>query len=380
MKNSSEKYVFDSFFFLCLIYLSCMPINKMKIFPFSQKILLRARLAGLSCICCIYKLQKSLIEILYNFLYKFFTHFLFIFSLLFFCTFWSHINTENIKTVHIRNKTHVCRYRNFHKPVPSDNGWNRDKNRWNRRESNSLRLTIIQNYKENLNEKSGSPTDEIFCTPNTTLDADDDQFSTPIGPEFGMMKMKSMNNLSEHATGKVQHSHAKLSHAKSISQSEQELFDTPVDLVKLRKDFVKNRFEGAKLETRNQLVQSEDVIDGFHPRQQGDENDELFVLNRHSLQTPKRVGNTKYIGADSAESGSNQLTKMRSMGMINDIMRNGDAPNRNSVKASRLTDKFTNGTADENFKIPQNPLRKEKSSSCIDSMKNRGNIIFNQIR
>lgn len=312
----------------------------------------------------------------------------------FFCTFWSH--NEKIYTKFVHKKTsknwhwNVCRYRNSQKQqAPSslaiENGWNRDKNRWNRRESNSLKLKIVQNYKEN-ERLNGSPTDEIFCTPNTTLDADDDQFSTPIGPEFGMMKMKSMNNLSEHALARLHNSHAKLSHVKSISQSEQELFDTPVDLVKLRKDFVKNRFEGAKLHSQNQNESSEDMIDGFTSSQQhNDENSENFAYNRHSLQTPKRVGNTKYIGADLAE--SHQLMKMRSMGMINDIMKNAgpnhhDLLNRNSVKATRLTEKFTesNGKADENFKMPQNPLRKEKSSSCIDSMKSRGNIIYNQIR
>lgn len=313
----------------------------------------------------------------------------------FFCTFWSHNEKIYTKIVHKNTSKNwhqnVCRYRNSQKQqAPSslaiENGWNRDKNRWNRRESNSLKLKIVQNYKEN-ERSNGSPTDEIFCTPNTTLDADDDQFSTPIGPEFGMMKMKSMNNLSEHALARLHNSHAKLSHVKSISQSDQELFDTPVDLVKLRKEFVKNRFEGAKLHSQNQNESSEDVIDGFTSSQQqhNDENSENFAYNRHSLQTPKRVGNTKYIGADLAE--SHQLMKMRSMGMINDIMKNSgpnhhDLLNQNTVKSTKLIEKFTesNGKADENFKMPQNPLRKEKSSSCIDSMKSRGNIIYNQIR
>lgn len=267
-----------------------------------------------------------------------------------------------------------------------DNGWNCEKNRWTRRESNSLKLKIIQNYKENSNEKSDSPTDEIFCTPNTTLEADDDQFSTPIGYEFGMMKMKSMNNLSEHALDRHHHPHTKLSYVKSISQSQQELFDTPVDLVKLRKDFEKNRFEGAKLGSRNQTVLNEDVIDGFlqnNARKNNEEND-IFAHYRNSLQTPKRVGNTKYVGADSIDSGNHQLMKIGSMGMINDIVKNGShnhngSSDRNSYNPTRLTDKFTNGKVDD-FKIPQNPLRKEKSSSCIDSMKIRGNNIYNQIR
>lgn len=259
-----------------------------------------------------------------------------------------------------------------------------------------MKLKIIQNYKEACNDKSSSPTDEIFCTPNTTLDADDsvfDQFSTPpISQEFGIMKMKSMNNLAEQVFDGFLQKY--FSHAKSISRSERELSDTPVDLVKLRKDFETNRFEEAKLESRNQIIASEDVIDGGMSRDDID-GGKNYAYSRFSLQNPKRVGNTKYIGAESADIGSNQLMKMRSMGMINDIIRNGGAKNdpiwnnnrkinKNLILPSRLDEKFTIPEPCENdeeiFKIPQNPLRKEKSSSCIENIKNRGTVLYDRIR
>lgn len=292
-----------------------------------------------------------------------------------------------------------CRYKTSEK-THSDKGWSRDREKYHskRRESNSLKLKIIQNYKEACNDKSTSPTDEIFRTPNTTLDADDsifDQFSTPNGNEFGIMKMKSMNNLAEQELYGFSPT-SKFLQGRSISRSERELFDTPVDLVRLRSDFETNRFEGAKLESRNQDVNGEDVIDGALPIRKDDYVDRTnFVYSRFSLQNPKRVGNTKYIGADSADMGNNQLMKMRSMGMINDIIRNGGAKNdpfwnanrkigKNLILPSRLDEKFTIPEPSENdeeiFKIPQNPLRKEKSSSCIENIKNRGTVLYDRIR
>jgi hypothetical protein len=295
-----------------------------------------------------------------------------------------------------------CRYKTFEKThnSSSDKGWSRDREKYHskRRESNSLKLKIIQNYKEARNDKSTSPTDEIFRTPNTTLDADDsifDQFSTPIGNEFGIMKMKSMNNLAEQDFDGF-YPDSKFKQGRSISRSERELFDTPVDLVKLRKDFETNRFEGAKLESRNQNINGEDVIDGGLPIRKDDNVDRTnFAYSRFSLQSPKRVGNTKYIGADSADMGNNQLMRMRSMGMINDIIRNGGVKNdpfwntnrkigKNYILPSRLDEKFTIPEPCENdeeiFKIPQNPLRKEKSSSCIENIKNRGTVLYDRIR
>jgi hypothetical protein len=303
-----------------------------------------------------------------------------------------------IELIVVHKKNQLCRYKTFEKTQTSDKGWHRDREKYyqntKRRESNSLKLKIIQNYKEACNDKSASPTDEIFRTPNTTLDADDsifDQFSTPIGNEFGILKMKSMNNLNlAEQVFEDKFQNPKYSLTKSISRSERELFDTPVELVNLRKDFEMNRFEEAKLESR---IQNEDVIDGAMSKDEVDGKN--YAYSRFSLQNPKRVGNTKYIGADSADIGSNQLMKMRSMGMINDIIRNGGTKNdpfwnnnkkynKNLILPTRLDEKFTIPEPCENdeeiFKIPSNPLRKEKSSSCIENIKNRGTVLYDRIR
>jgi hypothetical protein len=97
--------------------------------------------------------------------------------------------------------------------------------------------------------------------------------------------------------------------------------------------------------------------------------------------------------------------KMNSMGTINDIINNNMKNsksfdpfwnvNRNGVKYDktyvvpiRLEERFaeTNGTCDKNddvFKVPDNPmlaLRKEKSSSCIESMRNRGSTLYDRLR
>lgn len=253
-----------------------------------------------------------------------------------------------------------------------------------------------------------SPTDEVFRTPNTTLDADDsavDEYGTPIG-EFSVMKMKSMNNLLDMHINQPE----SLSRMKSMSRLDQEGGDTPVDLVKLKQDFENKRFNNAKMQSLTNIADGDDLTDGMINKRHHSDNDPPFDLYRHSYQTPKtykRVGMTKYVGADSVEEKNYQLMKMRSMGTINDIA-NGNMKgsksydpfynlNRNSagkkydktfVVPIRLDETFaeTNGNCDKNgdvFKVPENPmlaLRKEKSSSSIESMRNRGSTLYDRLR
>ena len=288
----------------------------------------------------------------------------------------------------------------------SNHQTSRDKLYRKRFESNSLKLKIIQHCKQISLSTPDSPNDEMFRTPNTTLDADDsalDTFSTPIG-EFGVMKMKSMNNLLD----AVEAMHkGNLSRMKSLSQIEKESGgDTPVDLIKMRKDFENKRFNNAKMQSLSNLTNGDDYVDGIINKRHHSDNSPSPELNRLSLQTPKifkRVGNTKYVGADSTEEKNYQLMKMRSMGTINDKMNPsnsfepfwnenkigvGKKYDKKSVVPIRLDDRFieTNGSCDKNddvFKVPDNPnlaLRKEKSSSCIESMRTRGTAIYDRLR
>lgn len=281
----------------------------------------------------------------------------------------------------------------------------RDKLYRKRYETNSLKLKIIQHCKQMSITTPDSPTDEMFRTPNTTIDADDsalEAFSTPIG-DFSLMKMKSMNNLLD----AVEPQSGSLSRMKSLSQLEKENGDTPVDLVRLKKDFETKRFNNAKMQSLNNLASGDDYVDGMINKRHHSDNGSPEPI-RHSLQstrTNKRVGNTKYVGADSVEHANYQLMKMKSMGTINDIASNnmktsksfdpfwnvnnpggGKKYDKTYVVPIRLEERFaeaeTNGNGNA-FKVPENPmlaLRKEKSSSCIESMRNRGSSLYDRLR
>lgn len=256
-----------------------------------------------------------------------------------------------------------------------------------------------------------SPSDEVFRTPNTTLDVEDsalETFSTPIG-DFSMMKMKSMNNLLDEVETIYK---GNLSRMKSLSEIDKENGgDTPIGLIRMKKDFENKRFNNAKMQSLSNLTNGDDYVDGMITKRHHSDNSPSPDLNRLSLQTPKifkrvgNIGNTKYVGADSVEEKNYQLMKMRSMGTINDHMstknHNGFDPFRNANKVGvgrkydktlivpiRLDDRLgeMNGNCDKNddvFKVPENPmlaLRKEKSSSCIESMRSRGTMIYDRLR
>lgn len=250
-----------------------------------------------------------------------------------------------------------------------------------------------------------SPSDEVFRTPNTTLDADDsalDNFSTPIG-DFSLMKMKSMNNLLD----EVERMHnGSLSRMKSLSEIERDNGgDTPIDLIKLRNDFENKRFNNAKMQSLSNLANGDDCVDGMINKRHYSDNSPPTELNRLSLQTPKafkRVGNTKYVGADSVDEKNYHLMKMRSMGTITDKMCSesrfdpfwnankvnvGKKYDKTFVMPIRLDDHFKEmkGNCDKNVDdlVPENSmlaLRKEKSSSCIESMRTRGTAIYDRFR
>lgn len=272
-------------------------------------------------------------------------------------------------------------------------------------------MKIIQHCKQLSSLSPDSPNDDVFRTPNTTIDGDDtiiEAYGTPNG-DFSMMKMKSMNNLLDEAELL---SPGGMSRMKSLNQLDNENGDTPVDLVKLKRDFEKKRFNDVKMQSLSNLAEGDDFVDGMPNKRHHSDNEPkspVTEANRHSLQTPKtykRVGMTKYVGADSAEDRNYQLLKMRSMGTINDIANNNNKTSRNfdpfyvhrngeAVKKYDKTfvvpicldDRFieANGNCDKNdvFKVPDNPmlaLRKEKSSSCIESMKNRGSTLYDRLR
>lgn len=288
-----------------------------------------------------------------------------------------------------------------------------------RRGSNSLKLKIIQHNKElhMIRSPESSPI-EVYRTPNSTLDAEDDDdsgldvFCTP-NADTSLMKMKSMNNLMD----SVALSGGNLSRMKSLGRLDEGSHgDTPIDLIRLKRDFELKRFNDAKMQSMNNLANGHDVIDGnvggFSSRRHHSDNDDQ-PINRLSLQsaTKRRVGNTKYLGAsgESQDDASYQLLKMRSLGTITDIVNNNMRTNDqiwrgNTINGSgkkydktfvvpiRLEDRFqeTNGNLcdkkdDEVFKMPHNPaqmvpLRKEKSSSCIENIKNRGSSIYDRFR
>lgn len=286
----------------------------------------------------------------------------------------------------------------------------RDKLYRKRYETNSLKLKIIQHCKQISLNTPDSPNDEVFRTPNTTIDADDsvlDAFSTPLG-DFSMLKMKSMNNLLDEI--EMMHTES-LSRMKSMSQLEKENGDTPVDLVKLKKDFENNRFNDAKMQSLSNLEDGHDDIDGMINRRNHSDTGPSPELDRRSLQTPKifkRVGNTKYIGADSVEDKNYQLMKMRSLGTINidnigNNMKNsksfdpfwnankvdvGKKYDKSAVVPIRLEERLAEKCEkcdknDEVFKVPENsmlPLRKERSSPCIESTRNRGSTLYDRLR
>lgn len=267
-----------------------------------------------------------------------------------------------------------------------------------------------------------SPKLEIYRTPNSTLDVEDDDdsgldvFCTP-NADTTLMKMKSMNNLLD----SVALSGGNLSRMKSLGRLDDGSHgDTPIDLIRLKRDFELKRFNDAKMQSMNNLANGRDVIDGncvggFSSRRHHSDNDDQ-PINRLSLQpaTKRRVGNTKYLGAsgESQEDSNYHLMKMRSLGTITDIVNNnmksndqmwkGNTMNGSAKKYDkslvvpiRLEDRFqeTNGNLCDKkddevfFKIPLNPttmalvpLRKEKSSSCIESLKNRGSSIYDRFR
>jgi len=263
--------------------------------------------------------------------------------------------------------------------------------------------------------------DEIFRTPNTTLDQDDsmDDFATPIG-DFSLMKMKSMNNLLDGIDGSGSKSHTPLhdghnmSRMKSMGNLEKDFGDTPLDLVKLKQDFETKRFNRVRMNSMTNLDKAKDCdeIDGGrrHHSDNGPSPEPLLADNRR-LTPRKRVGNTKYIGADSTEENNYQLMKMRSMSTITDIVNNNGKwskdydpfwrasggggkdvrkYDRTYIVPIKLEERLTevNGNANrkdvEVFKIPGDNqmlvLRKEKSSSCIDNMRNRGSSLYERLR
>ncbi|KAL7043040.1 hypothetical protein ACKWTF_001371 [Chironomus riparius] len=291
-----------------------------------------------------------------------------------------------------------------------------------RRESHSLKLQIIHINRKQLSicRSPESPTNEMYRTPNSTLDGDDDSgfdvFCTPTA-DLTLMKMKSMNNLHD----VMLTNDLTLYRMKSLSQLNDSHDNTPIDLMRLKRDCEMNQCNDAKIHSMNNLNGNDsDEIDGFISRRHHSDNSSSpihvpYEKNRLSLQTPKRrVGNTKYVGADSFNDTNNthnyHLMKIHSMGTISDIVNNNmkscdpfwngriknNTMNGHSKKFDnrfivpiKLEEKYdeTNGNANDNdevFKVPQInqmiPLRKEKSSSCIESMKNRGSTLYDRLR
>jgi hypothetical protein len=298
----------------------------------------------------------------------------------------------------------------------------------------------------------------MYKTPNSTIDNDDDSgfdvFCTPSA-DISLMKMKSMNNLHD-ATFSI-HKNGNNCGNLSRMKSMDNVGDTPINLVRLKRDFEVKRFNNAKIQSMNNLNNNKsnnmngdyDTVDGFISRRHHSEDttppDSTYEINRLSSQTPtkRRVGNTKYVGGDSIDDNQRyQLMKMHSMGTITDVVNNNMKANeriwngnsntlgsgvyvngkikydKRYIVPIRLDDQYPelcdnvkeDIMYDDVFKMPPSrhnvnviihnnnnnenknidssqsnmnmmiPLRKEKSSSCIESMKNRGTNLYDRLR
>lgn len=296
-----------------------------------------------------------------------------------------------------------------------------------RRESHSLKLQIIHLNRKQLSvcKSPESPTNEMYRTPNSTLDGDDDSgfdiFCTPTA-DVTLMKMKSMNNLHDVPLTNEMN----ILRMKSLGHLNESHDNTPIDLMCSKRNDESNKFVDLDNNTEK-CFKNCDAIDGSNIRRYHSDNSSSliqnlsFEKNRFSLQTPKRrVGNTKYVGADSFNDTNNahnyHLMKIHSMGTISDIVNNnmkscdpfwntkgniiadhGRKYDKRFIVPIKLEEKYneTNGNSNHNkinindndddvFKAPEMkqmiPLRKEKSSSCIESMKNRGSSIYDRLR
>lgn len=198
------------------------------------------------------------------------------------------------------------------------------------------------------------------------MDADDsgvEEFSTPLA-EFGLVKMKSMTNLLDSDfTSPLQAprisqngSAGKIKPGKSMNNlyGERSFGDTPIDLLKLKRDFETIRFDYARQQSYTNILK--DIYDDSMG-QDYHESPENVVL-RFGCRTPKMetnrnsfnnngphrkkfgVGDTKYIGNDSFEEMGYSLTKMKSLGTIPDIEKARkiqDTLVRKTINKSKLT-------------------------------------------
>lgn len=230
------------------------------------------------------------------------------------------------------------------------------------------------------------------------MDADDsgvDEFSTPLS-EFGLVKMKSMTDLLDmdynsplqHVTkGHPNGSGSRIKPGKSMNNlyGERSFGDTPVDLLKLKRDFETIRFDHARQQSYTNILKDiydDSMSQDFH------ENPEAVVLRfgcrtpnleatRNSFDTagPHRkkfgVGDTKYIGNDSFEETGYSLTKMKSLGTIPDMEKARKLQEvlvRKTINKSKLTavnlEQRFEGEDDDVFYNDENKVNfRPKSSS-----------------
>lgn len=343
-------------------------------------------------------------------------------------------------------------------------------------ETASLKLKIIQNRMQQSSITPESPSDEMYKTPNTTLDntsSPNDSameiYGTPLS-DFTLVKMKSMTNLLDEKNGgghlklipEKDSSTTNLARMKSLgslANQERNFGDTPTDLLKMKRDFESTRFNNAKMQSLNNLQKemflnvAKDENDDVQRRHHSDNNsdNENYPMLRNSYQasgTFKKkigIGDTKYLHndcVDGVEDSNYELTRMRSLGTMSDIVngncnknsRNFDpfwTPNvirkydKSNVTPMNLVNRFqeadndvfynqencdkrlvngqkhqqfqrksqpplvdrqNNRHSEKVFKVPEHPsipLRKEKSSSSIEAMRIRqasSSSLYDRIR
>lgn len=345
-------------------------------------------------------------------------------------------------------------------------------------ETASLKLKIIQNRMQQSSITPESPSDEMYKTPNTTLDntsSPNDSaieiYGTPLS-DFTLIKMKSMTNLLDEKNGgghlkmvpEKESSTTNLARMKSLgslANQERNFGDTPTDLLKMKQDFESTRFNNAKMQSLNNLQKemflnvAKDENDDAQIRHHSDNNsdNENYPMLRNSYQasgTFKKkigIGDTKYLDNDcveGAEDSNYELTRMRSLGTMSDIVnanskniKNYDpfwTPNvirkydKSHVTPMNLVNRFqeadndvfynqencdkrlvngqklreyqqfqrksqpplvdrqNNRHSEKVFKVPEHPaipLRKEKSSSSIEAMRIRqssSSSLYDRIR
>jgi hypothetical protein len=191
-----------------------------------------------------------------------------------------------------------------------------------------------------------SPPIEAYMTPNTTMDSTLDSselYSTPLS-DISAFKMKSLNNLANISAGDSGMG-ARMMSLGSLNVSgaahERSFGETPIDLIKTKKEFEKSRFKNARIQSLSNIFVMAENRDGRNGQAQRASLHSWTGNNGLAMNLEKRYDE---IDSDDVFMPLNGKGK-------------GKVSQKNGSKNS------------EAFKKPppqMRVLRKEKSSSCIE--------------